>query len=147
MQSLQPEAIGAVVSRAPQHEASRGEIAARNQVIRSPERRSGSNGRKQAAIIGAPSDSFQSRLLPMNVGQTEQTKSNEFRMRHSLNEPQITAKGKVMGVFTAIARNLFVCLSFLFLISLAVPCVLFWLKAKSRRSVTMKKSVIPTISP
>src|SRR5437667_12370696 len=41
--------------------------------------------------------------------------------RHALNGPQITAKGKVMGVFTATARNLFVCLSFLFLTSLAVP--------------------------
>src|ERR1700681_3659507 len=42
--------------------------------------------------------------------------------RHALNVPQVTAKGKVMGVFTATARNLFVCLSFfLFLVSLTVP--------------------------
>src|SRR6202171_5674633 len=42
--------------------------------------------------------------------------------RHSLDVSQITAKGKVMGVSTATARNLFVCLSFfLFLISLTVP--------------------------
>src|SRR5258707_3820799 len=59
--------------------------------------------------------------------QTEQTKSNRISdaaltSRHALNGPQITAKGKVMGVFTATARNLFVCLSFfLFLISLTVP--------------------------
>src|SRR5437899_11138394 len=58
--------------------------------------------------------------------QTEQTKSNRISdaaltSRHALNGPQITAKGKVMGVFTATARNLFVCLSFLFLTSLAVP--------------------------
>src|SRR5229473_7550134 len=59
--------------------------------------------------------------------QTVQTKSNRISdaaltSRHALNGPQITAKGKVMGVFTATARNLFVCLSFfLFLISLTVP--------------------------
>src|SRR5882672_4601744 len=59
--------------------------------------------------------------------QTEQTKSNRISdaaltSRHALNGPQITAKGKVMGVFTATARNLFVCLSFFFfLISLTVP--------------------------
>src|SRR5258706_14925346 len=59
--------------------------------------------------------------------QTEQTKSNRISdaaltSRHALNGPQITAKGKVMGVFTATARNLFVCLSFfLFLTSLTVP--------------------------
>src|SRR5882672_1191916 len=59
--------------------------------------------------------------------QTEQTKTNRISdaaltSRHTLNGPQITAKGKVMGVFTATARNLFVCLSFfLFLISLTVP--------------------------
>src|SRR6266481_5350531 len=59
--------------------------------------------------------------------QTVQTKSNRISdaaltSRHALNGPQITAKGKVMGVFTATARNLFVCLSFfLFLTSLTVP--------------------------
>src|ERR1700704_5085992 len=59
--------------------------------------------------------------------QTEQTRSNRISnaaltARHALNGPQITAKGKVMGVFTATARNLFVCLSFfLFLMSLTVP--------------------------
>src|SRR5712672_2040188 len=59
--------------------------------------------------------------------QTVQTKSNRISdaaltSRHALNGPQITAKGKVMGVFTATARNLFVCLSFvLFLLSLTVP--------------------------
>src|SRR6266513_1430631 len=42
--------------------------------------------------------------------------------RQGLNGPQIPAKGKVMGVFTATARNLFFCLSFfLFLLSLTVP--------------------------
>jgi uncharacterized protein len=42
--------------------------------------------------------------------------------KHSLDESQITAKGKVMGVSTATARNLLVCLSFfLFLVSLTVP--------------------------
>src|SRR5258707_10743135 len=46
--------------------------------------------------------------------QTVQTKSNRISdaaltSRHALNGPQITAKGKVMGVFTATARNLFVC--------------------------------------
>jgi uncharacterized protein len=35
--------------------------------------------------------------------------------------PQITAKGKVMGVSNATARNIFVCLSFLFLTSLTGP--------------------------
>src|ERR1700724_947829 len=60
----------------------------------------------------------------------------EFRTRHSLHGThlmcqQVTAKGKVMGVFTATARNLFftatarnlfVCLSFfLFLVCLTVP--------------------------
>src|SRR6266852_6658646 len=59
--------------------------------------------------------------------QTVQTKSNRISdaaltSRHALNGPQITAKGKVMGVFTATARNLFVCLSFfLFLVCLTVP--------------------------
>src|SRR2546423_11968474 len=59
--------------------------------------------------------------------QTEQTRSNRISdaaltSRHALNRPQITAKGKVMGVFTATARNLFVCLSFvLFVLSLTVP--------------------------
>src|SRR5713226_10128536 len=59
--------------------------------------------------------------------QTVQTKSKRISdaaltSRHALNGPQITAKGKVMGVSTATARNLFVCLSFfLFLISLTVP--------------------------
>src|SRR5215216_2403001 len=58
--------------------------------------------------------------------QTEQTKSNRISdaaltSRHALNGPQITAKGKVMGVFTATARNLLVCLSFfLFLVSLVI---------------------------
>src|SRR3954452_8926864 len=58
---------------------------------------------------------------------TEQTKSNRISdaalaSRHALNGPQITAKGKVMGVSTATARNLSVCLSFvLFVISLTVP--------------------------
>src|SRR5207302_8859714 len=58
---------------------------------------------------------------------TEQTKCSRISdaaltSRHALNGPQITAKGKVMGVFTATARNLFVCLSFfLFLVSLTVP--------------------------
>jgi hypothetical protein len=42
--------------------------------------------------------------------------------RHSLDVSQITAKGKVMGVSTATAKNLFVCLSFfLFLIFSTVP--------------------------
>src|SRR6202790_3391981 len=42
--------------------------------------------------------------------------------RHSLDVSQITAKGKVMGVSTATARYLFVCLSFfLVLISSTVP--------------------------
>jgi hypothetical protein len=42
--------------------------------------------------------------------------------RHALDVPQVTAKDKVMGVFTATARNLFVCLSFfLFLVCLTVP--------------------------
>src|ERR1700680_1581379 len=42
--------------------------------------------------------------------------------RHSLDVSQITAKGKVMGVSTATARNLFVCLSFFFfLIFSTVP--------------------------
>jgi hypothetical protein len=46
----------------------------------------------------------------------------DLTSRHALNGPQITAKGKVMGVFTATARNLFVCLSFfLLLATLAVP--------------------------
>jgi TRAP-type uncharacterized transport system substrate-binding protein len=40
--------------------------------------------------------------------------------QHALDGPQITAKGKVMGIFTATARNLSVCLSFLFLTSLIV---------------------------
>src|SRR4029434_6038950 len=59
--------------------------------------------------------------------QTEQTESNRISDEaltswHALKGPQITAKGKVMGVFTATARNLFVCLSFfLFLTTLAVP--------------------------
>src|SRR5206468_6632410 len=84
--------------------------------------------RKQAAIIGAPYDSFQSCLLPMDVRRKPNTPSpTECRTRHSLRGthlmgPQITAKGKVMGVFTATARNLFVCLSFvLFVLSLTVP--------------------------
>jgi hypothetical protein len=57
----------------------------------------------------------------------KQISATEFRTRHSLHETrtrwaQITAKGKVMGVSTATARNLFVCLSFfLFLVSLTVP--------------------------
>src|SRR6267154_6164942 len=42
--------------------------------------------------------------------------------RDSLDVSQITAKGKVMGVSTATAKNLFVCLSFfLFLVSSTVP--------------------------
>jgi TRAP-type uncharacterized transport system substrate-binding protein len=45
-----------------------------------------------------------------------------FTSRHSLDVSQITAKDKVMGVSTATARNLFVCLSFfLFLMSSTVP--------------------------
>jgi uncharacterized protein len=45
-----------------------------------------------------------------------------FTSRHSLDVSQITAKDKVMGVSTATAKNLFVCLSFfLFLMSSTVP--------------------------
>jgi TRAP-type uncharacterized transport system substrate-binding protein len=41
--------------------------------------------------------------------------------------PPVTAKGKVMGVFIATARNLFVCVSFfLFLISVTVPLRPVW---------------------
>jgi uncharacterized protein len=48
--------------------------------------------------------------------------STALTSRHSLNVPQITAKGKVMGVSNATARNLSLCLSFLlFLASLTVP--------------------------
>ncbi len=40
----------------------------------------------------------------------------------ALDVPQVTAKGKFMGVSNATARNLFVCLSFFsFLASLTVP--------------------------
>jgi hypothetical protein len=53
--------------------------------------------------------------IPPNFGR-------DLTSRHALNGLQITAKGKVMGVFTATARNLFVCLSFfLLLATLAVP--------------------------
>jgi uncharacterized protein len=54
----------------------------------------------------------------------KQITPTEFRTRrslrdHSLDVSPITAKGKIMGVSTAIARNLFVCLSF-FLVSSSV---------------------------
>jgi TRAP-type uncharacterized transport system substrate-binding protein len=56
------------------------------------------------------------------MGQVHRIPGAALTSRHSLNVPQITAKGKVMGISNATARNLFMCLSFfVFLASLTVP--------------------------
>ena len=56
------------------------------------------------------------------MGKVHRIPGTALTSRHSLNVPQITAKGKVMSVSNATARNLFLCLSFLlFLASLTVP--------------------------
>src|SRR3982074_3543163 len=54
------------------------------------------------------------------LSQTNRISFAAFTSRRALNMPKITAKDKIMGVFTTIARNLFVCLSFFFLITLTV---------------------------
>src|ERR1700738_4803439 len=73
---------------------------------------------------------FQATSLPRNFCRKPTVQPNfghgthftTLTPRHSLHVSQITAKGKVMGVSTATARNLFVCLSFFsFLISSTVP--------------------------
>src|SRR5216684_1942611 len=67
----------------------------------------------------APYDTFQSRRI---FAASNRISHAALTSRHALDVPQVTAKGKVMGVFTATARNLFVCLSFfLFLVCLTVP--------------------------
>src|ERR1700675_3890700 len=62
--------------------------------------------------------------------------------RHALDVPPVTAKGKVMGVFTATARNLFVCVSFfLFLISLTVPLRPVWAQGPPVLAQSQKPAV------
>jgi len=94
--------------------------------------------RKQAAIIGAPYDTFQSHVYWRRIfaaNRTDQVQPN--------SDAALTRGTHLMGrrsqqrakLWASSPRllEIFVCLSFfLFLISLTVPCVLFWLKAKSR---------------